>query len=55
MNLVDFSDIFYFLCSRRGKGESEVPGGGRVYFESQGGGGVFQEGDGAEGPGGCLR
>ena len=48
--LVDVSDIFYFFCSGRGKGESEVPGGvgDRFFIENprRGGGG----GSGWEGP-----
>ena len=41
-NLVDVSDIFYFfLCSGRGKGESEAPGGWGIGFllKIPGGGG----------------
>ena len=40
---MDVSDIFYFFCSGRGKGESGAPGagGGSVfYWKSQEGGGV---------------
>ena len=29
---MDVSDIFYFFCSGRGKGESEATGGGGVDF-----------------------
>ena len=54
--LVDVSDIFYFFCSGRGKGESEEKGS---VFNGKfqegcvpGGGGA---GRGREGPGGCLR
>ena len=54
---MDVSDIFYFFCSGRGKGESEAPeggGGGRFLIESPRRGGVSRRG-GAERPGGCLR
>ena len=36
IGLVDVSDIFYFFCSREGKGESEAPGGGggRFFIEN---------------------
>ena len=56
---MDVSDIFYFFCSGRGKGESEAPGGvgDRFFFfienfHPRRGGGVLQ--GGAKGPGGCL-
>ena len=49
-SLVDVSDIFYFLCSGRGKGESEAPGGegGGVFIENPRRGGL-QDGRGREG------
>ena len=46
----------FFFCSRRGKGESEAPGGGwggSLFIENTRRG-VSRTG-GAEGPGGCLR
>ena len=50
--LVDVSDIFYFFCSGRGKGESEA-GGDSIFIENpRRGGGFLEEG---EVPRGCLR
>ena len=53
---MDGSDIFYFLCSGRGKGEFEALGGegGRFLLKIAGGGGS-RGGRWAEGAGGCLR
>ena len=55
---MDVSDIFYFFCSGRRKGESEAPGsvGGRFFIENARrlGGFSLKGGGGAEGPGGCL-
>ena len=52
---MDVSDIFYFFCSGRRKGEFEAPGGGGQFFiENPRRGGVFRRG-GGEGPGGCLQ
>ena len=50
---MDVSDIFYFFCSGKGKGESEAPRGGGVRFllKFPGGVGVLREG---EGPGSCV-
>ena len=55
--LVDVSDILIFFCSRRGKGESEAPGGGwgSVFFLKIPGGGVSRRGRGAEGLGGRVQ
>ena len=62
-NLVDVSDIFNFfllrkgkgeVCSGRGRGKSEAPGGGSVFLLKIPGGGGFP-GWGGEGQGGCLR
>ena len=46
---MDVSDIFYFFCSRRGKGESEAPGGvgDRFLMKIPGGGGKAGRGRGA--------
>ena len=49
--LVDVSDIFYFFCSGRRKGESEAPGvggGGRFFIENPRRGGA-PEGEGPRG------
>ena len=50
---MDVSDIFYFFCSGRVKGESKAPGrtGVRLFIENPRRG-VSRK---AEGPGGCPR
>ena len=57
LNLADVSDIFYFFSARGGgRGSPRPPGGGGVDFLlkiPEGGG--SPGGEGAEGPGGCLR
>ena len=45
-NLVDVSDIIYFFCSGRGKGEFETPGGDRFFIENPRRGGGSRKGRG---------
>ena len=52
-----FRIFLIFFCSGRGGRESprRREGGCRFFIENPRKGGGFQEGEGGEGPGGCLR
>ena len=51
-----FRIFFIFFCPGEGKGESEAPGGARLFIENPRRGGLTGGwGWGGEGPGGCLR